>query len=263
MTTDPVAARLALAQSAAREAGAHGLALFRNRSALTIETKHDALDMVSRADRECEEIIRARVTAAFPGDGFLGEEGGAQPGTSGFTWVIDPIDGTVPFVSGLPHWCVAIALQTAEQTEAGVIFHPLAGEMFSARRGGGAWLDGARLTISPATRVTNSLTGIGASHRTSADHVAQVIHALMSRGGMFYRSGSGALMLTAVAAGRLGGYYEPHMHPWDCLGGLLLVAEAGGRILPIPPDAALGAGGVVLAAAPGVWDDLLAVTGQG
>lgn len=259
--TDPIAARLTLAQTAARAAGAHARALFADRASLTIETKIDALDMVSRADRESEEIIRAHVRAAFPDDGFLGEEGGAQPGTSGFTWVMDPIDGTVPFVSGMPHWCVAIALETPERTEAGAIFHPLEDEMFTARHGHGAHLNGARLAISPATRITNSMTGIGASHRTSADHVAAVIKALMGKSGMFYRSGSGALMLCHVAAGRLGGYYEPHMNVWDCLAGLLIVREAGGRTLPMPADA-MEKGGAVLAAAPGVWDDLLAVSGR-
>jgi len=256
MTDDPIAARLALAQTAARAAGAHALALFRDRASLTIETKHDALDMVSRADREAEEIIRAHVTAAFPNDGFLGEEGGAQPGSSGLTWVMDPIDGTVPFVSGLAHWCVAIAIQGPERTEAGAIFQPLMDEMFTARHGAGAWLNGSRLSLAAETRLTNSLTGIGASHRTTPAHVAEAIRRLMGAGGMFYRNGSGALMLAAVAAGRLGGYYEPHMHPWDCLAGLLMVREAGGRTHPFPAGAALEQGGRVLGAAPGVWDAL-------
>jgi len=261
MTADPIATRLALAESAARAAGRHALALFHDRASLTIETKHDALDMVSRADREAEDIIRAHVAAAFPDDGFLGEEGGAQPGTSGLTWIMDPIDGTVPFVSGLPHWCVAIAIQSADRTEAGAIFQPLTDEMFTARHGGGAQLNGSALRVSPDARITGSLTGLGASHRTTPDHVAETVARLMMAGGMFYRSGSGALMLAAVAAGRLGAYYEPHMHAWDCLAGLLMVREAGGTTAPFPTGAALAEGGPVLAAAPGVWDDLVAVTG--
>ena len=255
-------ARLELAQSAARAAGAHALGLFHDRASLIIETKHDALDMVSRADREAEDIIRARIAEAFPEDGILGEEGGAQSGSSGITWVIDPIDGTVPFVSGLPHWCVAIAIQSDHETEAGVIFHPLMDEMFTARRGAGAALNGTRLRIKDTLLLSNSLTGIGASHRTTPDHIAEICRKLMEKGGMFYRNGSGALMLAAVAAGRLGGYYEPHMHPWDCLAGLLLVREAGGQTLPMPTGAKLAEGGVVLAAASGVWPDLAAITGH-
>lgn len=259
---DPIAARIAVAQSAARAAGAHALALFHDRANLTIETKHDALDMVSRADREAEDIIRAHVGEAFPDDGFLGEEGGAQSGTSGLTWVIDPIDGTVPFVSGLPHWCVAIAIESDQGTVAGVVYQPIQDEMFTARHGAGADLNGSALYLDDSTLLTNSLTGIGASHRTTPDHIADVCSKLMSAGGMFYRNGSGALMLAAVAAGRLGGYYEPHMHPWDCLAGLLLVREAGGRTLPMPEGGALGGGGVVLAAAPSVWAELAPITGH-
>ncbi|MDD7970626.1 inositol monophosphatase family protein [Roseinatronobacter alkalisoli] len=259
---DSLAARFALAQTAARAAGAHALALFHDRASLTIETKHDALDMVSRADREAEDVIRAMVSEAFPEDGFLGEEGGAQPGTSGLTWVIDPIDGTVPFVSGLPHWCVAIGIQSEQATEVGVVYQPILDEMFTARRGAGAALNGVALRISPTTRLTNSLTGIGANHRAIPEHVAGVCCKLMAQGGMFYRNGSGALMLASVAAGRLGGYYEPHMHPWDCLAGLLLVREAGGQTLPMPDGASLAEGGEVLAAAPAVWPDLAAITGH-
>jgi myo-inositol-1(or 4)-monophosphatase len=261
--TDPISARLELAQKAARAAGAHALALFHDRGNLTIETKHDALDMVSRADREAEDIIRAHVAAAFPEDGFMGEEGGAQPGTSGVTWVMDPIDGTVPFVLGLPHWCVAIALQSETQTEAGAIYQPLTDEMFTTQRGHGTHLNGTRLAISPNTQLTSSFTGIGASHRTTPDHVASVIADLMGRGGMFYRNGSGALMLAYVAAGRLGGYYEPHMNPWDCLAGLLMVQEAGGQIVPMSAEDMLGHGGVVLAAAPQVFAPLCDIAGHG
>lgn len=258
---DLIAARLEIAQSAARAAGSLALELFHDRENLIVETKDDALDMVSRADREAEEIIRARISAVFPEDGILGEEGGAHSGTSGLTWVIDPIDGTVPFVSGLPHWCVAIAIQSEHGTEAGVVFHPLSDEMFTARHGAGAQLNGKILRIKDSVLLSNSLTGIGASHRTTPDHVADICSKLMAKGGMFYRNGSGALMLAAVAAGRLGGYYEPHMHAWDCLAGLLLVREAGGRTLPMPAGAALSEGGVVLAAADRVWPDLAEITG--
>lgn len=259
MSPDATAARLQLAEAAARAAGAHALALFRDRDSLTVETKDDALDMVSRADREAEAIIRDHVAAVFPEDGLLGEEGGAQPGTSGLTWVIDPIDGTVPFLSGLPHWCVAIAIQGAARTEAGVIFQPLTGEMFIARHAAGAYLNGGVLRIPELVGLNSRLVGLGASHRTDPDRTARLMARLMAAGGMFYRNGSGALMLAAVAAGRLAGYHEPHMHPWDCLAGLLLVREAGGRTLPFPQGAALAEGGTVLAAASGAWDDLTAL----
>lgn len=254
--TDAITARMTLAESIATEAGALALEFFANRGDLVIEAKASLQDIVSRADREVEDLIRARVAAAFPEDGFQGEEGGTQPGTSGFTWVMDPIDGTSPFLAGLPHWCVVIAIKQGEETVGGVIDHPMAQERFVAQLGQGAWLNGRRLGPRLDHRVNNSLVAIGASHRTSPQHVADVIGRLMQAGGIFYRNGSGAIMLASVAAGRLGGYYEPHMNPWDCLAAMLMVREAGGRTAPFPGD---GSGGPVLATAPGVWDDLSAI----
>ncbi len=253
---DPIAARFDLACAAAREGAALALDHFRNRDRLVIEAKVSPQDIVSRADREVEDLIRARIAADFPADGILGEEGGAQTGSTGFTWVIDPIDGTSPFLAGLPHWCVVIALVQGETTVAGVIAQPLAEETFTAIRGQGAWLNGAPMRCASDHRVDNSNVAVGASHRTDPGHVGGVIEGLLRAGGIFYRNGSGAQMLANVAAGRLGGYYEPHMNPWDCLAGLLMVEEAGGRALHLGPDPK---GGLVLAAAPGVWAGLIAL----
>jgi len=251
--TDPVSARLNLALAAATEGAALALDHFRNRDRLVIEAKATPQDIVSRADREVEDLIRARIGAAFPDDGILGEEGGQQAGSTGFTWVIDPIDGTSPFLAGMPHWCVVIALVEGETTVAGVTVQPMAGETFAARRGQGATLNGAPMRCDPAHRIDNCNVAVGASHRTDPGHVAGVIEGLMRAGGIFYRNGSGAQMLANVAAGRLGGYYEPHMNPWDCLAGLLMVEEAGGQVWPLGPDPK---GGAVLATAPGVWGPL-------
>ncbi|MGP3697753.1 inositol monophosphatase family protein [Rhodobacter sp. NSM] len=254
--TDPIGDRLTLATEVAAEAGRLALDFFGRRESLAVETKASAQDIVSRADREVETLIRQRLSARFAEDGFLGEEHGAQEGRSGFTWVIDPIDGTAPFLAGLPHWCVVIALQEAGRTVAGVIEHPLAHETFTARRGQGAFLNGQRLRAREDLVIGNCNVALGASHRTSADFASALVRELMRRGGIFYRNGSGAIMLASVAAGRLGGYYEPHMNPWDCLAAMLMVEEAGGRTAPFPEDAA---GGMVLVAAPKVWDDLTAV----
>lgn len=262
MLPDPaIATRAALAGELARAAGARARAFFDDRARLAVERKDAALDIVSRADREVEDFIRAGIAAAFPGDGMLGEERGLQAGLTAFTWVIDPIDGTVPFLSGLPHWCVAIAVVQAGRTVAAATFAPVSGEMFAATAGAGATLDGRRLAIPPALGLDGAMTAIGASHRTAPDHVAATIARLLAAGGIFYRNGSGALMLADVAAGRLAGYYEPHMHPWDALGGLLIVAEAGGRVLPFPADG-LSRGGPALAAAPAAWAALAAIAGQ-
>lgn len=254
--TDPIRDRFDLACRAATEAGALALSFFQNRDQLVIEAKASPQDIVSRADREVEDLIRAHLLGAFPQDAILGEEGGARAGDSGFLWVIDPIDGTSPFLAGLPHWCVVIALVQGGETVAAVTAHPLSGEVFTALRGQGAWLNGAPLRCNPDHRIDTSLVALGASHRTDPGHVAGVVAGLMRAGGMFYRNGSGALMLALVAAGRLGGYYEPHMNPWDCLAGILMITEAGGRARAIGPDPA---GGVVLAAAPQVFAPLCAI----
>ncbi|NUB44322.1 inositol monophosphatase [Fertoebacter nigrum] len=254
--TDAIAARHQAAEQIAAEAAALALGYFHRRADLVVETKASPQDIVSRADREVETLIRARLAALCPDDGFLGEELGVQAGTSGFTWVIDPIDGTSPFIAGLPHWCVAIALQQGAATVAAVTHVPVADEVFTARQGGGVRLNGALLRLDDAVRLTNSQTGIGASHRSDPTAMAALVQALLVAGGVFYRNGSGALMLASVAAGRLGSYFEAHMHAWDCLGGLLMVREAGGVTAPFCADGYLLAGGRVVAAAPQVWPAL-------
>jgi len=248
-------ARQALALEVAREAGAlaHD---FRRRGALAVEAKASAQDVVSEADRAVERLVRTRISAAFPEDGFLGEEYGTEPGRSGLVWVIDPIDGTSPYLHGMPNWCVALAVARGIEAEIAVIEVPTHGETFAARRGAGATLNGAALRLPADLAVRNAATGVGASHRTDPEWIARVTGDLARMGGMFFRNGSGALMLAYVAAGRLAGYLEPHMHAWDCLGGLMMIREAGGRTAPFPDGDDLGRGGAVVAAAPGAWNDL-------
>ncbi len=245
-----IVARHAFAMTIAQEAGALALAHFTNRAALIVETKADPQDVVSRADREVEEHIRAQLAIRFPDDAILGEEGGSTGGTSGYMWVIDPIDGTMPFLSGLPHWCVALAVVDTATTVLAVTHAPVTGETFDAVLGGGARLNGVAMFVDPAQGLTGRMTALGASHRTDANHVAAVVLGLMNAGGIFYRNGSGAMMLAAVAAGRLAGYYEPHMNAWDCLGGMLMVTEAGGSVAPFDLVTMLQHGAPVLAGAP-------------
>jgi myo-inositol-1(or 4)-monophosphatase len=259
MTTDPIRARYDLACAIAQKGGALALRYFHDRDQLVIEAKTSPQDIVSRADREVEDLIRSAITDAFPDDAILGEEGGEAPGSSGFQWVIDPIDGTSPYLAGLPHWCVIIALVRDGQVVAGVTVHPLSGDVYGAIRGQGATLNDRPMVCNADARIDNSIVALGASHRTDPNHVGSVVVALLRQGGIFYRNGSGGLMLAQVAAGNLGGYYEPHMNPWDCLAGVLMVTEAGGQSLPVTAEPA---GGMVLAGAPGVYDALHAVVGS-
>lgn len=263
VAADPdVDARLALAQSVGVEAGALAMQFWRRRGELAIEAKASLQDIVSEADRAVERLIRDRVAAAFPGDGFLGEEYGLTAGRSGFDWVVDPIDGTLPYLHGIPNWCVSIAAVRGAETVIGVIEVPTHGESFAAALGRGVALNDAPLRLAAELNIRNAATGVGSSHRTDPEWIARVTGGLARSGGAFFRNGSGALMLAYVAAGRLAGYLEPHMHAWDCLAGLLMVREAGGRTAPFPEGADLMRGGPALAAAPGAWDDLLRLWGE-
>ncbi|MDO5641876.1 MAG: inositol monophosphatase family protein [Paracoccus sp. (in: a-proteobacteria)] len=257
-----IAERLALAETIARDAGALAMRHFNARGDLAIGTKANAQDVFSAADRDVETLIRDAVSARFPGDGFLGEEFGLSTGTSGFTWVVDPIDGTSPFIFGLRDWCVSIAILQDMVTGAGVIFVPTGDEMFTCRQGGGAFLNGRRLSLDAQRTLGDGLTGFGANFRVPRASILRFLDELLDFGGMFIRNGSGAKMLAEVAAGRLVAYYEPHMNSWDCLAGLLLVREAGGVTGPLPDGDLLETGGPVIAAAPGAGDDLQAMVAR-
>ncbi|MCO4315914.1 inositol monophosphatase family protein [Phyllobacterium sp. 21LDTY02-6] len=253
--------RFALAQEMAREAGAAALSYFEAREQLVVEMKADPQDVVSIADREVEELIRKRIAAAFPDDAVLGEEYGASAGTSEFTWVVDPIDGTSPFVNGMPSWCISIAALRGDEIVIGVIHAPCNDELYAAADGMGATLNGKALKLDDSRTIRNAVTGIGANHHVTPAAVAAIVEKLLGAGGNFIRNGSGALMLAYVAAGRLVGYYEPYMHAWDCMAGYCLVKEAGGWHHPFPVAAGLTKGAPVLAAAHGAVGDLRAIAG--
>ena len=260
---DPITARLDHACAIARQGGALALHYFNARDTLVIEAKASPQDVVSRADREVEDLIRAAILSDFPNDAILGEEGDATSGTSGYTWVIDPIDGTMPFLSGIPQWCVAIALVHDNTTVAAATFAPAMDVLFSAQQGKGAFANGKRCSIPAALDLTGAMTAIGASHRIPQQVITATVDHLIAKGGMFYRNGSGALMLAQVACGQLAGYLEHHMNAWDCLGGLLMIAEAGGTILEPDMQVMLSKGGPVLGAAPRVYIDLNEIAGFG
>lgn len=254
--------RFVLAKALAQEAGAMALDYFNRRETLVIETKRDLQDVVSIADRNVEKLLRERVEAMFAEDGFLGEEFGHTQGSSGYTWVVDPIDGTAPFVSGMPNWCVSIAVLHEGVPVIGVIGAPCHNELYAAAAGKGAKLNGKVLTLDPARTIRNAMTGIGANSYVAPERVATIISDLMHAGGNFIRNGSGALMLAYVASGRLVGYYEPYMHAWDCLAGYCLIREAGGWYHPFPTEGEkLTKGAPVVAAGPGARDDLARLAG--
>ena len=263
MPRDDVIVRLDAAQEVARTAGEHALSRFRRRDDLEIVSK-GAQDRVTDVDHAVENLILEALMRRFPEDAFLGEESGATDGTfdsEAGIWVVDPIDGTDCFVFGIPSWCVSIAWIHGQQMVIGVIYDPLHDEMFAAAQGHGAFLNGQRISVSNATEASAGLTGIGYSSRVQPADTLAALSRLMDAGGMFHRCGSGALSLAWVAAGRLVGYFEPHINSWDCLAGLLLVREAGGWTNDFLEGDGLRLGNPAIAAAPGLVDHIKFVSG--
>lgn len=249
-------ARYELAQRVAREAGRRAYEMFRRRDELVVESK-GLQDMVSAADQETEAFIRAEVAARFAGDGFLGEEGGLERGEAEYLWVIDPIDGTACFVNGMHAWCLSIGVLQRGRPVIGVVYDPNSDEMFHAASGAGAFVNDKALRVSPAAAVSEGVLGVGFSHRVPVSAFVPFLDRVLSEGGMFIRNGSGALMLAYVAAGRLIGYYEPHINAWDCLAAVVLVREAGGQVNDFLADEGLRRGNPIVAAGPALYAQLL------
>lgn len=250
-------ARLEAAKTIARDAGALGLSFFQDISKLEVSDKTSAQDMVSNADLEVETFVRSRIAEVFPDDGIIGEEHAPKASSTGWTWVIDPIDGTANFVRGIPQWCVILACVHEDETKVGVMFEPSYGELFEASKGTGAFVNGAPMKTAETKGLNDGSVGVGFNSRTHAGLVPALIDDLTARGGIFFRNASGGLMLAYVASGRLLGYTEPHMNAWDCLAGQLMIKEAGGRLEEQSAEAMLKSGGRVIAGTPGIFDELL------
>lgn len=240
-----------IASNAAQTALKH----FRVKDALTIESK-GAQDWVSNADREVELEVRDAIASAYPDDGIIGEEYDNVVGRSGFDWIIDPIDGTTSFVNGIPGWCVVIACVRNGNTVLGVVIDPIANEVFSASDELGALLNGEPISVTTAVELTAGSVAVGHSTRVDYEQSVRMLSGLMSGGGMFFRTGSGALMLAYVAAGRLLGFVEPHMNAWDCVAALYIITKAGGTVEPFDMDAMLENGGRVVAGGPNIYPKL-------
>ncbi|MFJ3474538.1 inositol monophosphatase family protein [Microbacterium maritypicum] len=232
---------LELASEIAEEAGR--LARTRRQEGVRLAaTKSSLADIVTEADREVEALIRERLRAARADDGFLGEETGAEAGSSGITWVVDPIDGTVNYAYGIPAYNVSIAAVRGDpdpetwEALAGAVNAPALGEMFTAARGQGAWSNGDRLEVTGETPAGALLaTGFGYDPTTHEGDIATVGRVMpMARD--LRRMGAAALDLAFVAAGRLDGYFERGLRPWDFAAGALLVEEAGGVVSRIDID---------------------------
>jgi len=235
-TPDQIRTLVDVAEALAREAGALILD-GRRRHVSVAATKSSAQDVVTAMDLASEALLRRRLAELRPDDGILGEEEGFQAGTSGITWVVDPIDGTVNYLYGLPAYAVSVAAvvgppQPATWTAlAGCVFAPEDGRTYTAGRGLGARLDGRVLQVNAARTLIDSLVGTGfgytASRRTSQ---ARIVAELLPRVRDIRRVGSAALDLCTLAAGGLDLYYERGLQPWDLAAGALVAQEAGAQV---------------------------------
>ncbi len=247
----PQAPALATAIAAAQDAGALLCRHWGARDGLQVVSKR-AGDFVSAADRDAEALLRTRLCG--PGDGWLGEETAPAAGT-GRVWIVDPLDGTTNFLRGIGHWAVSIALQVAGHRVLGVVHDPLRGETFAALAGAGAWLNGAPIGVAGTAQLRDALFGTGIPFGTMAhidDHAADIARLMPHCAGV-RRMGAAALDLAYVACGRLDGFWERRLQPWDIAAGLVLLAEAGARIDGLAPDAAPERTGTVVTATPALF----------
>jgi len=188
-------------------------------------------DFVSQVDRQAEQAIIETVHHVYPGHGILGEESGAHEGDD-YLWIIDPLDGTTNYLHGFPQFAVSVAVQRRGVLEEAVVYDPLREEMFTATRGDGAVLNQKRLRVSSRRRLDESLIGTGFPFRDmdNLERYLDTFKKLVPETAGIRRAGSAALDLAYVAAGRLDGFWEFGLHPWDMAAGVLLIREAGGLV---------------------------------
>ena len=197
-------------------------------AALDVSVKSTQTDLVTAADRASERWLREQLGLRRPDDAVLGEEAGAEAGTSGVRWVLDPIDGTVNFVLGLPQYAVSVAAEVAGRTVAGAVCNPASGELFHAHLGGGAYLGDVRLFGPRTIDLPRAVVGTGFAYAAATRAwQAAVIARLLPAVADIRRLGSASLDLCAVAAGRLDAYFEAGLHAWDYAADLLIATEAG------------------------------------
>jgi myo-inositol-1(or 4)-monophosphatase len=251
---------LEVAVGVAREAGALLLERFDAGRERALASKSTPTDLVSEADIASERLIRERLASARPADGFLGEEGGGENGSSGLTWIVDPLDGTVNFLFSIPQWCVSVAVADDRGSLAGAIFDPCREQLFSATRDGPPLLNGEQMEASDRSDLATAMVATGFAYDAEVRAAqAEVFARLIPRIRDIRRFGSAALDLAWTAAGRYDAYFERSTKPWDIAAGTLLCERAGLTVLELPERAILPLG--VLAAVPGLADSLLELVG--
>ena len=221
-------------------------------------------DWVSRADRESEKAIVKHLLRCFPEDGILGEEGTGVRGTSGRTWIIDPLDGTSNYLQHFPVWSISIGLLAGEQIVAGAIYEPLRNLTFTAERGAGAFRDGARMRVSNQQTIEGAFLATGFPFRAQK-YVAlycDIFEEVIARAKGVRRAGSAAIDLAYTAAGIFDGFFELHLSQWDVAAGSLMITEAGGVVSDFSGGDRWFERGNIVGAPPGIHRELLELIGR-
>jgi myo-inositol-1(or 4)-monophosphatase len=243
-------ARLAVAASLALSSGAMARDAFKDPDARRHSFKGPQ-DYLTEIDGAVERQIVAGLTASFPDDGIIGEETGGDGGTAAACWVIDPIDGTANFARGLARWCVSIGLVVGDRAVLGVVYDPVHDELFLARQGQGATLNGKPIQVAPTPDASRGIVELGWNPRLGREqHLADLDHVIRS-GAAIRRLGSGTLGITDVACGRSDVYFQRHIWSWDVAAALAIAAEAGAWCNDFFANDGLTRGNAVLAATPG------------
>ena len=271
MNTDAI---LETAIAIAREAGVLVRQAFPRTTLTQIDYKSE-VNPVTETDFAAEALIVRRLRKAFPHHRILGEEGGLAPthppgrGASASPdrplWVVDPIDGTLNFAHGFPYFSVSLALQVGGESVVGVVYNPLLDEMFAARKGGGLVLNGEPAHVSPVDRLEDAFLGLGFPNdrRTAADNNVERLEHFLRRCQGMRRAGSAALDQAHVACGRLDGFFEIRLNPWDVGAGVLLVREGGGRVTDFQGRTGGLSGEAILASNGLIHDAMLRVIHEG
>jgi myo-inositol-1(or 4)-monophosphatase len=251
---------LALAVGLARGGGALLLDRFNGGRESALESKSTPTDLVSEADLASECLIRETLARKRPADGILGEEGGGTQGSSGLTWVVDPLDGTVNFLFGIPQWCVSVAVTDGHGSLAGAVYDPCRDELFTATRNDAPLLNGAPILASTRADLASAMVATGFAYDASVRAAqADVFARLIPRVRDIRRFGAAALDLAWAACGRYDAYYERTVKPWDIAAGTLICERAGLTVQDLPEREGLPLG--VLAAVPALAGELFELVG--
>lgn len=257
---DELAAIVSLAVRLAREAGEIQRA--RYQTAFEIRQKSSAVDLVTEVDKACEAHIVAGIESARPGDAILAEEGGGHESEDAeWRWVVDPLDGTTNYAHGYPRFCTSIGVERHGEAAVGVVYDPLLDELFRAVRGGGAFCNDRPIHVSREQALGRALLATGFAYdrrRSDRDNVAEFA-TFLKEAREVRRDGSAALDLCYVAAGRLDGYWEFKLSPWDVAAGGLVVEEAGGRCSDLGGTEEYRSGRAVVASNGAIHEAVLAL----